>query len=173
MKTRLLSIFALLLMSATGAWAETITVVWDSSTRSFDNRVSCDGLVQEDDECYLMDGSTFTTSLGNFTKIEVSGGYFVIFSSPTGWDGMTWTGNASSVYYDFLLTDGSGDAPFTITFTIETSSGDATGINTIPQTEETKTIDSDAQTYYDLQGRRIEKPTKGIYIVNGKKVVKK
>ena len=28
-------------------------------------------------------------------------------------------------------------------------------------------------TYYDLQGRRIEKPTKGIYIVNGKKVVKK
>ena len=28
-------------------------------------------------------------------------------------------------------------------------------------------------TYYDLQGRRVEKPTKGIYIVNGKKVVKK
>ena len=28
-------------------------------------------------------------------------------------------------------------------------------------------------TYYDLQGRRIEKPTKGIFIVNGKKVVKK
>lgn len=28
-------------------------------------------------------------------------------------------------------------------------------------------------TYYDLQGRHIEKPTKGIYIVNGKKVVKK
>ena len=28
-------------------------------------------------------------------------------------------------------------------------------------------------TYYDLQGRHVEKPTKGIYIVNGKKVVKK
>ena len=28
-------------------------------------------------------------------------------------------------------------------------------------------------TYYDLQGRRIEKPTKGIFIVNGNKVVKK
>ena len=143
------------------------TIVWDSSTRSFDNRVSCGGLVQEDDECYLMDG-LFTTSLGNFTKIEVSGGAFDVFSDVTGWNDRTWTGNASSVYYDFLLDDEHGTNPFTITFTIETSSSDATGINTIPQT-----IGSDAQTYYDLQGRRIEKPTKGIYIVNGKKVVKK
>ena len=144
------------------------TIVWDSSTRSFDNRVSCGGLVQEDDECYLMDGFTFTTNLGNFTKIEVSGGYLDPFSYPTGWNDRTWTGNASSVYYDFLLDDEHGTNPFTITFTIEPSSGDATGINTIPQT-----VGSDAQTYYDLQGRHVEKPTKGIYIVNGKKVVKK
>lgn len=143
------------------------TIVWDSSTRSFDNRVSCSGLVQEDDECYLMDG-LFTTSLGNFTKIEVSGGYFDVFGDATGWNDRTWTGNASSVYYAFLLDDEHGNNPFTITFYIEPSSGDATGINTIPQT-----VGSDAQTYYDLQGRRIEKPTKGIYIVNGKKVVKK
>ena len=144
------------------------TIVWDSSTRSFDNRVSCGGLVQEDDECYLMDGFTFTTNLGNFTKIEVSGGYLDPFSYPTGWNDRTWTGNASSVYYDFLLDDEHGTNPFTITFTIEPSSGDATGINTIPQT-----VGSYAQTYYDLQGRHVEKPTKGIYIVNGKKVVKK
>jgi len=26
--------------------------------------------------------------------------------------------------------------------------------------------------YYDLSGRRVVKPTKGLYIVNGKKVVK-
>ena len=112
--------------------------------------------------------NTFTTSLGNFTKIEVSGGYFNLYNDAPGWNGRTWTGNASSVYYDFYLTDDDGDDPFTITFTIEPSSGDATGINTIPQT-----VGSDAQTYYDLQGRRIEKPTKGIYIVNGNKVVKK
>ena len=30
-----------------------------------------------------------------------------------------------------------------------------------------------APVYYDLSGRRVEKPTKGIYIVNGKKVVVK
>ena len=43
-----------------------------------------------------------------------------------------------------------------------------TGINSIKS--------ADANTdgkYYDLQGRHVEKPTKGIYIVNGKKVVKK
>ena len=144
------------------------TIVWDSSTGSFDNRVSCDGLEYVVDEWWVNERNTFTTSLGNFTKIEVSGGYFDLYSDAPGWNGRTWTGNASSVYYDFFLTDDDGDDPFTITFTIDTSSGDATGITTIPQT-----VGSDAQTYYDLQGRRVEKPTKGIYIVNGKKVVKK
>ena len=27
------------------------------------------------------------------------------------------------------------------------------------------------ENVYDLQGRRVEKPTKGLYIVNGKKIV--
>ena len=43
-----------------------------------------------------------------------------------------------------------------------------TGINSI------KSADANTDgNYYDLQGRHVEKPTKGIYIVNGKKVVKK
>lgn len=33
--------------------------------------------------------------------------------------------------------------------------------------------DEDTNVYYDLSGRRIEQPTKGIYIVNGKKVLVK
>ena len=47
------------------------------------------------------------------------------------------------------------------------SFGDATGINEM-------TTDNSQQTtvIYDLQGRRVEKATKGIYIVNGKKVLK-
>ena len=28
---------------------------------------------------------------------------------------------------------------------------------------------SNVKTMYDLQGRKVEKPTKGIYIINGKK----
>ena len=31
----------------------------------------------------------------------------------------------------------------------------------------------DSVTYYDLQGRRVAQPTKGLFIVNGKKVVVK
>ena len=31
----------------------------------------------------------------------------------------------------------------------------------------------DSVTYYDLQGRRVAQPTKGVFIVNGKKVVVK
>ena len=34
------------------------------------------------------------------------------------------------------------------------------------------TTSQDAQTAYDLQGRRVTNPTKGLYIVNGKKVMK-
>ena len=33
------------------------------------------------------------------------------------------------------------------------------------------TMQNEADTYYDLQGRRVAQPTKGLYIVNGKKVV--
>ena len=35
------------------------------------------------------------------------------------------------------------------------------------------TIDNLADAIYDLQGRRVENPKKGLYIVNGKKVVVK
>ncbi len=40
-----------------------------------------------------------------------------------------------------------------------------TGINPYPTLPEGETV------YYDLSGRRVEHPTKGIYIINGKKVV--
>ena len=50
-------------------------------------------------------------------------------------------------------------------YTIE---GDATGIEEYIQSENENVV------YYDMQGRRLDKPlTSGIYIVNGKKVVVK
>ena len=42
--------------------------------------------------------------------------------------------------------------------------GDATVINSLH-------VDNVANEYYDLSGRRVAEPTKGIYIVNGKKIV--
>ncbi len=50
--------------------------------------------------------------------------------------------------------------------TIVTPEG-TTGISTVT----TDNIDPDA-SYYDLQGRRVMNPTKGVYIVNGRKVLK-
>jgi hypothetical protein len=44
--------------------------------------------------------------------------------------------------------------------------GDQTGIKQI------ETVKEDGNAY-DLQGRRVENPTKGLYIVNGKKVMVK
>ena len=68
--------------------------------------------------------------------------------------------------------DGTLDLDFTIIFN-ETRINhvfkgkrvkDAMGINKL-------TRQSGKQTMYDLQGRRVEKPSKGIYVVNGKKIV--
>ena len=39
--------------------------------------------------------------------------------------------------------------------------------------EEVKTENGEVKTIYDLQGRRVDNPTKGIYIINGKKVLVK
>lgn len=52
-------------------------------------------------------------------------------------------------------------------FVLEFEDGGTTGIETI---ENSKKSTEDG-VYYDLQGRRVENPTRGIYIVNGKKVV--
>ena len=46
--------------------------------------------------------------------------------------------------------------------------GDATGIESLIVNEK-----ADANEVYDLQGRRVVRPAKGIYIVNGKKIVVK
>ncbi len=52
-------------------------------------------------------------------------------------------------------------------FVLEFEDGSTTGIETI---EISKNSTEDG-VYYDLQGRRVENPTRGVYIVNGKKVV--
>ena len=52
-------------------------------------------------------------------------------------------------------------------FVLEFEDGGTTGIETI---ESSKNSTEDG-VYYDLQGRRVENPTRGVYTVNGKKVV--
>ena len=52
-------------------------------------------------------------------------------------------------------------------FVLEFEDGGTTGIETIENSKHS----AEDGVYYDLQGRRVENPTRGVYIVNGKKVV--
>ena len=119
---------ALLLTAVTGAWADgVITVTW-SSGDTYENDNSKDGVTLSGEKvkyqnsewklAYTYDKGTFTTELGNFTKIEITGGYISGFSGE-GWSGRTWTGNAAAVPFEGYLTDAHGDKPWNVTFTIE------------------------------------------------------
>lgn len=84
----------------------TITVTWNnndmpgtgcSSSFTREDVTLTAGFIDFDQKIF-MSGGTFTTTLGNFTKIEVTADSWG--ASGTGWSGKTWTGNASSVSYD-------------------------------------------------------------------------
>ena len=107
--------------------AATITVTWNDNdiTGEWGTTFTKDGVTITADmidfhDKNFMGGGTFSTTLGNFTKIEVSSGY--CGASGTGWSGnstkMTWTGNASSVSFsgDFM---GMGQGTTNLVFTIE------------------------------------------------------
>lgn len=107
----------------------TITVTWNNnditgSGKSFtkDGVTITAGSNIDFSDKNFMNGGTFTTTLGNFTKIEVTTGLWL--NSPgTGWSGSsykkTWTGTpASSVSFSGNITGmGQGDTKFV--FTIE------------------------------------------------------
>ena len=105
----------------------TITVTWNNNdiTGTYGTSFTKDGVTITADDIEFEDknfmfGGTFTTTLGNFTKIEVTTGYWN--ASGTGWSGSgqsgTWTGNASSVSFsNSIMGQGSGNTKFV--FTIE------------------------------------------------------
>ena len=99
-----------------------ITVTWNSdditgSGKSFTKdgvTITADDIEYDDKNFY--GPGTFTTTLGNFTKIEVTTEGW--YASGTGWSGKTWTGNASSVSFSGdIMGYGGGNLKFV--FTIE------------------------------------------------------
>ena len=77
---------------------------------------------------------------------------------------MKWTGDASSVQFE--VSSGSGHirvASLKINVNVP---GDPSGIDFV----QTNTL-AGQRVIYDLSGRRVTNPTKGIYIVDGRKVV--
>jgi hypothetical protein len=88
-------------------------------------------------------------------------------------------GEGYTLYKDEFVMVSSGTLPAGITFlpasgtlarmlTIYADDGNVTGIDDIGQGDNGQ---SGNDNYYDLSSRRVERPTKGLYIVNGKKVV--
>lgn len=71
----------------------------------------------------------------------------------------------STESYTFSASSGITDTRFEVRL----SGNNATGIQSIEESAETNS--SVSGEYYNLNGQRIEKPSKGVYVVNGKKVI--
>ena len=96
----------------------TTTVTWTGSDitgsgTSFtkDGVTITAGSIDFDDKNFLS-GGTFTTTLGNFTKIEIDA---EDFSGGDGWSGNTWTGSASSVSFANYIMGMGEDLTFVFT----------------------------------------------------------
>ena len=120
---RFLLFFAAALMSV-GMFATTEVTITDSDFPASGSSFTKDGVTVS---AYAIDGmqgnisgpGSFSTTLGNFTKIEVSAASISV--SGEGWSGnyerQTWTGNASSV--SFTGTINGYEEGTTLKFTIE------------------------------------------------------
>ena len=112
-----------------------VTVTWNPSDivpeNPGDHSFTKDGITLTAATCDFQvltfaGGGTFTTTLGNFTKIEISADYTGNVSgtgwSNDGWQSATWTGNAASVSFSGDIWGGGmtcSGGNLTIVFTIE------------------------------------------------------
>ena len=211
MKTRILSIFALLLMTATGAWADSTVPVtigatgWatfvSSSALDFtESAVKAYIVTDHDDYALVKTQMTGTVPANTPLLLNAAVGNHnipVVASSTTSVDGnklVAGTGKSVSPSSDveemyvlvadgntavfrriidskpatvpegkaYLLFIGESDAPF-----LDIIPGWATGIDAA------KVVKAAEGVYYNMSGQRVAQPTKGLYIVNGKKVILK
>ena len=115
------------------AQADPITITWTASaiTGYRSNPITIEGVtltagnIQDWNMPMIKGGGTFTTTLGNFTKIELNADWITDFSGTgwvkNGWQSQTWTGDAASVSYSGTIGGGGmtcDGGSMTITFTI-------------------------------------------------------
>ena len=89
--------------------------------------------------------------------IILSGGKFCLVNS---------SGSSVPAGKAYLLATNVDGSANELTFNLE-EEGNVTGIKSIENAQKNDGV------YYDLSGRSISNPTKGLYIVNGKKVIVK
>ena len=109
------------------------------------------------------DGATITSETANYANFYVLGASVAEFQNIKNWieTPNTLTIPAGKAYLDAT---GIGAAP-SLTFDL---GGGTTGIDAVNGSE--VTVNGE---YYNLAGQRVAQPTKGLYIVNGKKVLVK
>ncbi|MBQ8099742.1 MAG: Ig domain-containing protein [Paludibacteraceae bacterium] len=157
MKKKIFTLFLALVAAAGFSWAET-TVTWDSNTLSSINIRNGESFTEGDVTVTVLDGKIagtskwtgnsveasfkFSTSLGNFTKIEITaeirglGGSGWTQASP----GAVWTGDANETIYGMYFKNVSQ-----IVFTIGDAATAVTGV-TLSQSEAAMTVGGDALT---------------------------
>jgi hypothetical protein len=121
------------------------------------------------DHIRLYDGNLLTVSLsqGVLTEIEfVTKNTSKQLQASTGSvDGYKWTGSDSTV--EFTVNSGSGNLQVSgLKIKVDGSSGPSD----IDMVQTDSRLDGQ-RVIYDLSGRRVTNPTRGIYIVDGRKVV--
>ena len=119
------------------------------------------------DHIRLYAGNTLTVSVsqGTLTSIEVvATGSKVLYANGATVSDNKWTGNSKEVV--FTVSSGSGNLQISaLKITVNVPS-DPSGIDGV----QTKSL-AGQRVIYDLSGRRVTNPSRGIYIVDGRKVV--
>lgn len=103
----------------------------------------------------VTDGATIQQTDGDYTNFGLSGGTFKKVNSKGG------TVKANRAYLHILTSDVASAREITLVW-----DEDVTGVNEVRSLKEEVRGD-----YYNLNGQRVSHPTKGLYIVNGKKVI--
>ena len=148
-----------------GNTSETLTGTKDGITVTYDlgsgsNRYCNDSQIR------LYQGNTLTVSVGTGSMVGVD---FVLATTTTktleasngSVSGLTWTGDCNSV--SFNVNSGSGNMQVQ---SIKVKLANTTDIDMV----KTNTRLDGQRVIYDLSGRRVTNPTRGLYIVDGRKV---
>ena len=112
---------------------------------------------------------TGTYSRMSYNELTPNEGYYTLNDGE--WQPMT-EGAALDAFRFYLKVDSrNGNAVMARTIRMRIVGENDGNDDDVTSIEEAEIINQNSAVIYDLQGRRVENPTKGIYIVDGKKVV--
>lgn len=145
--------------------SETLTGTQDGITVTYDKGTSSNRYCNNN-QIRLYYGNSLTVSVGTGSLVGVE---FVLPATSTKTleasegtvSGLTWTGDCSSV--SFGVNSGNGNMQVQ---SIKVKLANTTDIDMV----QTNTRLDGQRVIYDLSGRRVTNPTRGLYIVDGKKV---